>query len=102
VEQEQRIGKISQIIQRKDGSEVKIVVTEMDGLFNSSIDVYVLRRESSEHNWHLTNNRPHPNSKNMSVDEYIKHGRSEMLQAVTPAEILKLTSMIGKPMSCLQ
>jgi hypothetical protein len=34
----------------------------------------------------------------MAVDDYIMHGRSEILQSVSPGEILKLTSMIGKPM----
>jgi len=32
----------------------------------------------------------------MSVDEYVSHGRSEMLQAVTQAEILKVGSLLGQ------
>jgi hypothetical protein len=34
----------------------------------------------------------------MSVDEYVKHGRSEMLQAASQGEILAVAGAIGKPM----
>lgn len=97
------ITKLSQVISRYDGSEVRIVAQVMFGIgLQQSIDVYVLKRESKEHQWSLCDSRPHPESKDMSVDEYVKRGRSEMLQAVTHAEILKLTSMLGKPMSLLE
>ncbi|WP_241178953.1 hypothetical protein [Enterobacter asburiae] len=66
-----------------------------------SIDVYVLRRDNADSNWQGCSNRPKAGWRNMSVDEYIREGRSEMLKAVTPGEILKLTNAIGKPMSCL-
>jgi hypothetical protein len=91
--------KVSQIIQRKDGSEVRIVAEACYGFgLTRSIGVYVLRRESPEHAWKLCSDRPHPDWRKMSVDDYIKHGRSEMLQAISHGEILKLTSAIGKPM----
>ncbi|WP_080411284.1 hypothetical protein [Burkholderia ubonensis] len=85
----------TQIIQRKDGTEVKIVAQEFFGAgLTRSIGVHVLRRENPESNWKLCSDRPHPNWRNMSVDEYVKHGRSEMLQAVTAAEILKVTNAL--------
>jgi len=46
----------------------------------------------------LRSDRPHADWRGMSIDHYMMHGRSEMLQSVSSGEILKLTSMIGKPM----
>ncbi|MBC8740391.1 hypothetical protein F6X40_27420 [Paraburkholderia sp. UCT31] len=89
-------GKVTQIIQRDDGSEVKIVAQKFFGLgLTCSIDVYVLRRESPNHSWMLASNRPHPDWRKMSVDDYVKRGRSEMLQAVSHGEILKVTSALA-------
>ena len=99
-EAEELITKITQIIPRADGSEVRIVVTNFAALGGPpSNDVYVHRRESPEHEWVLCNDRPHPDWRTMSVDEYIKRGRSEMLQAVSHGEILKACSLIGKPIN---
>lgn len=99
---EDLITKITQVFQRKDGSEARIVATACYGSgLHLSVDVYVHRRESREHNWQLCSNRPHPDWRSMSVDEYVRRGRSEMLQAVSPAEIMKVKSAIGKPMSYL-
>lgn len=89
------MAKVEQLLKRTDGSEVKVVAQECFGLgLTRSVDVYVLRRESAKHAWKLLSNRPHPNSRSMSVDEYVKHGRSEMLQNVSHAEILRTTSML--------
>jgi len=89
-------GKITQIIQRDDGSEVKIVAEKFYGLgLHCSIGVYVLRRESPNHQWSLTNDKPHPDWREMSVNEYIKRGRSEMLRTVSHGEILKVTSALA-------
>lgn len=102
METEGLITKVSQIIQRKDGSEVRIIAQAFFGLgLSRSTDVCVHRRESHEHCWKLCSDKPHPDWRTMSVDDYIKHGRSEVLQAVSPGEILKLTNAIGKPMSFL-
>ena len=99
---EELITRISQVIKRKDGSEVKITAQAAFGaVLTRSIDVYVLRRDNADSNWQGCSNRPKAGWRNMSVDEYIREGRSEMLKAVTPGEILKLTNAIGKPMSCL-
>lgn len=97
---DQVITKISQIIPRKDGSEVKIVAQQSTASGGTgSIGVCVLRRQSPQHDWKPCSDRPRPDWRTMSVDEYVKHGRSEMLQAVSHGEILKVASAIGKPMS---
>ena len=91
--QEDKITKITQIIQREDGSEARIVASACFGIgLALSIDVYVHRRESSGHNWILCSDRPHPNWLEMSVEDYIDNGRSEMLQTVSPGEILKMAN----------
>jgi len=99
MDSQELITKVTKIIPRQDGSEVKIVVEQMIGSgLHSSIGVYVHCRETPGHPWVLRSDRPHADWRGMSLDDYIMHGRSEMLQSVSPGEILKLTSMIGKPM----
>jgi hypothetical protein len=84
------MAKVENFIQRPDGSEVKIVAQACFGLdLKCSTDVYVLRRESAKHDWQLMSDRPHPDWRSMSVDEYTKRGRSEMLRTVSHGEILK-------------
>lgn len=93
------ITKVTRMFQRADGSEARIVATATFGIgLQQSIGVYVHTRPSPEENWSLCNDRPHPDWKSMSVDEYVRRGRSEMLNAVSPGEILKVTSLIGTPM----
>lgn len=89
------MAKIEQVIQRKDGSEVKIVAQACFGSgLTCSIDVFVLRRASPDQAWTLANDRPHPDWRTMSVDEYVKHGRSEMLRTSSIGEILKVTNAL--------
>lgn len=86
---------VTKIIQRPDGSEVKITATAMFGAgLARSVDVFVHRRETPEHHWRLCSDRPHPDWRQMSVDEYIAGGRSEMLQAASSGEILQVASML--------
>lgn len=95
------ITKVTQTLRREDGSEVRIVVTDGSSPASTTLytDVFVLRRQTPQDNWSLCNNRPHPDWKGMPREQYLDHGRSEMLQTVTPGEILKLSSLIGKPVS---
>lgn len=87
--------KITQIIQRANGSEVRIVAQNFYGSgLTRSVGVYVHRRERANDPWMLTNDQPHPDWREMSVDEYIKRGRSEMLRTVSIGEILKVTSAL--------
>ncbi|EPT0049420.1 hypothetical protein ACVNHR_005350, partial [Escherichia coli] len=96
------ITKLTQTLQRDDGSQVRIVAQRGYGSgLTASLDVYVLRRDSSESNWSLCGKDPHPEWRKMSVDEYQKFGRSEMLRYATPGEILRVASAIGQPMSFL-
>jgi hypothetical protein len=84
------MAKLENLIQRPDGSEVKIVAQACFGLDQKfSADVFVLGRDSANHDWRVLSDRPHPDWRRMSVDEYIKRGRSEVLQAVTHGQILK-------------
>ena len=47
-----KVTKITQVIQRDDGSEVKIVAEAFFGAgLHQSIDVYVHKRESANHDW---------------------------------------------------
>lgn len=97
------ITKVTQDIERSDGTQARIVATQMFGYgMAASIDVFVLRRPSEEENWSLCSNRPHSDWQQMSVDEYVQGGRSEMLQTVSPGEILKVVSLIGKPLAVLR
>lgn len=94
------ITKVTQLIEREDGSQARIVATAMFGEgLHPSTDLYVLRRESAKHQWQLCNNRPHPEFKAMSREDYLKFGRSELLRTVSIGELLKVTSMIGTPLT---
>lgn len=87
--------KVERLIQRPDGSEVKIVAQGMYGAgLHLSIDTYVLVRASAQQNWRLASDRPHPDWRNMSVDEYVKHGRPEKLCVATTAEILSVAQEV--------
>ncbi|MEQ5461800.1 hypothetical protein, partial [Escherichia coli] len=69
------ITKLTQTLQRDDGSQVRIVAQRGYGSgLTASLDVYVLRRDSSESNWSLCGKDPHPEWRKMSVDEYQKFG----------------------------
>lgn len=89
------MAKVEQVIQRADGSEVKIVADAYTGTgLTYSIGVHVHRREDPRHAWKLMGDRPHPDWRKMSIDDYIKHGRPEMLRVVTIGEILKVTNAL--------
>jgi len=91
------MAKVEHLIQRENGSEVKVVAQECFGEgLTRSVDVYVLRRDTPESPWALCSDRPHPDWRSMSVDEYTKRGRSEMLQTVSHGEILKAVIELNK------
>ena len=97
------ITKVTKIIPRDDGSEIRIVVEQMTGHgLNKSIGFYVHHRETPCHPWVYLNDRMHPDWRGMSVDDYDKHGRCEVLQAGHRGEVLNLARLIGKPMIYLQ
>ncbi len=87
------------IIPRADGSEVKIVAQAYFGAgLHRSIGVDVFRRQSQNENWHLCSDTPQPGWREMSVDDYIKRGRSEKFQAASHGEIFSVSSRIGMEM----
>jgi hypothetical protein len=84
------MSRVENLIQRPDGSEVKIVAQASFGAdMKLEADVFVLRRESVTDNWRVLSDKPHPDWRTMSVAEYVKHGRSEKLQNVTHGQIFK-------------
>lgn len=86
---------IEQVLQRKDGSEVKVVAQACFGRgLACSFSVYVLRRERPCQAWQLASDRPHPDWRSMSVEDYVARGRSEMLRLVSTAEILKTVNAL--------
>lgn len=98
MDNQNRITKVTQILQREDGAEVMIVAQAMFGQgLHQSVDYYVKRRASSNDPWILCSDKPHPDWRTMSVDDYIKGGRSEVRQTVSWGEIFKVTNQIGKP-----
>ncbi len=87
--------KAQQTITRPNGAEVKIVAEECFGAgLHRSVSVFVLYRGSNAEEWSLASDRPHPDWRSMSVEEYKRHGRSKMLQVATPAEILKTINQL--------
>lgn len=97
---EELATKVTKIIQRDDGSEVKIVAQAYFGSgLHRSVGVDVFRRADPNSNFELCNDRPHPDWKTMPVEEYCRHGRSEKFQAASNGEILGVASLIGKPMA---
>jgi hypothetical protein len=87
--------KIEKLKQRPDGSEVKIVGEAMYGAgLHLSIDTYVLVRESANHQWRVASDRPHPDWRTMSVDEYAKRGRAEKFQVASHGEILSVANEV--------
>lgn len=89
---ENPITKIAQILNRPDGSQARIVAQVFFGRgLHRSVGVYVHRRENPDSEWKLCSDQPHPDWREMSVEDYKVRGRSEMLRTVTTGEILKLT-----------
>lgn len=96
------ITKVSQTLTRQDGSQVRIEVESMTGRgLTSSTDIRVHRRKTPDSPWQALSHQPHPDWIAMSVEEYTRHGRSEVLQHVAPIEILRLSNALGRPMSYL-
>lgn len=103
MQNEELITKATQVIQRQDGSEVRIIAQKCFGAgLHESTDVMVHCRTDALSQWQLCSNRPHHNWRSMSVAEYDKNGRSEALQAVSAGEILRVLNLLGKPMSSVQ
>lgn len=76
------------IITRADGSQVKIVAELFTGpSMNHTIGNFVMRRANASEDWILCKDRS--TRPWTSVDDYVAHGRPEMLQVASIGEILK-------------
>lgn len=93
--------KIIRVFTRKDNSQARIV-SEVFTYFNAPnawyLDTFVQRRDSPLAEWVTLSNRPPLNYRNMSVDEYLKHGRPEVFKAVSIAEILLVRNIFYERM----
>jgi hypothetical protein len=84
---------VKRILQRTDGSEVRISAEPCVGLgLKVSVNVYVHFRSNPTEEWKLASDRPHPDWRTMSVDDYVKRGRSQMLQLVSHGEIFSVSN----------
>src|SRR5690554_4201962 len=102
MQSEELIRKVTKIFPRDNGTEARVVAYSTPNIgIGFSIGFYVHRRESPDHDWWLCSDRPHPDWKKMSREEYLAIGRSEALQAVSHGEILSVLSLLGQPMSAL-
>lgn len=99
---EDLITRFTQVITRQDGSQVKLVARG-GGLTldpaHSQVDVF--KRDSEDQNWHLCSDRPHPDWRTMSVDEYKRRGRPEKLQTASFGEMVRASRWIGQHVSAL-
>lgn len=88
---------MQKVTQRADGSEVRITANPFFDIgMKPAVDLHVHHRKSSSASWELASDRPHPDWREMSVSEYIKRGRSEMLRLVSPGEILQMRAAAQK------
>ncbi len=84
--------KIERLISRDDGSQIKIVAELWCNLFGKdAIHAYTLRRDSADLSWSCCGTNPANNWREMSVDEYVRSGRSELLRYASPAELLSVS-----------
>lgn len=94
---EDLITKVTQIINKPDGSQAKIVAQSMTGQgLVQSTSVSVFKRQSEKVDWILCNDQPASSFKPMSRQDYENHGRSEALSTVSTAQILKVSSLLGQ------
>lgn len=100
---EETISRITRFFKREDGSEIRIVAQDysLPGC-KPSLGYYVHRRQSPDQPWQLCGDRPHPDWRSMSVDDYVENGRPEALEVLGQGEILKTLSAIGKPVSFIE
>lgn len=93
------MSRLETLIPRPNGAEVMIVAqASFRADMKFAADVFVLRRENVNDNWRVLSDTPHPDWRTMSVDEYVKHGRSEKLQNVTHGQIFKAAQALRTQM----
>ncbi|MBE8596820.1 hypothetical protein [Xenorhabdus sp. BG5] len=90
----------------KESTIVRIIATMYYGSgLSESINVDVFKKDFDDSKFVLCGNDPHPEWRQMSVNEYIQHGRPEKFKYVTYAEIIRavieLKSISIKPITLL-
>ena len=89
--------KLERLLPQADGSEVKLVGQTMYGSgLTLSVDVFALHRDGADKPWRRLSDLPHPDWRTMSVDEYNKRGRSELLQRVGHGPILAMSHEVQR------
>lgn len=91
------MASIERIIDRPDGTQVRIVAWEAFGTgLHRSVGVDVFKRSTPQDPWHLCNDQPAPGWKQMPRQEYIERGRSEKLQTASHGEILHAVQHLNR------
>lgn len=90
------MDKVTQVLQRPDGSEVRIVAQKVYDVLRAKpvVSYFVQKRETPEVDWRTLSSTPAPGWREMPRAEYLKHGRSEVFQAVSHGEIFKVCQML--------
>lgn len=89
------MSRVEHIIPTANGTQHKIIAESFfDAVHGRQTSFYVLSRPHPASPWTYLSERPHPDWRSMSVDEYLKNGRSEALNAVGSAEVLKALIML--------
>jgi hypothetical protein len=89
--------KLERLLPQADGTKVKLVGQTMYGSgLTLSVDVFALHCESADKPWRKLSDLPHPDWRSMSVDEYQKRGRSELLQRVGHGPILAMSNEVRR------
>ncbi|MEQ1977367.1 hypothetical protein [Xenorhabdus sp. SGI240] len=75
----------------KGETTIRIIATMFYGLgLSESINIDVFKKDVDDSKFILCGNRPHPEWRRMSVDEYIQRGRPEKFKYATYAEIIRV------------
>ena len=92
-----QITKATRIIERPDGTQVRLVAQAYFGEgLPRSVGVDVFKRSEDDSHWVICSDQPHPDWRTMSVEEYDKRGRCEKFQMASHGEIFKIANLIGK------
>lgn len=91
--------KVTKDFEREDASVVRLVVETFFGAgLKESVNVYGLLKASPDSDWAFLSNTPAPGWREMAVVDYLKHGRSPLMQHISNAELLCTLNMLGKPL----
>lgn len=97
------ITKIEKTFECESGEQSRLTVYLASRPGGSAlVGVYGHHRANDSEPWSLCSENPHPDWKSMSVDEYEKRGRSELLQYIKRSDIFKYSAMLGQPLEAVR